>query len=115
MTSSDGQVFTALTTAPVVQAQKEWAKAIEQILATRCALVSTGFSPADVERDVLAFESVEGVRGEFEWLITPGENVFASQQWAIADFDPRVAVKANWGIWAVRGKAYDVQSPSSGN
>lgn len=111
MTRQDGQVFTALTTAPVVQAQKEWAEAIAQILATRCALVSTGFSPADVERDVLAFESVEGVRGEFEWLITPGENVFASQQWAIADFDPRVAVKANWGLWAVRGKAYDVQSP----
>ena len=25
-----------------------------------------------------------------------------------ADFDPRVAVKANWGIWAVRGKNYNI-------
>ncbi|KDN52744.1 hypothetical protein K437DRAFT_253945 [Tilletiaria anomala UBC 951] len=100
--------LTSLTTAPIVQAQREWALAIQQILSTKCALISTGFSPADVERDVLAFESVEGVRGEFEWLITPGENVFASQQWAVADFDPRVAVKANWGLWAVRGKAYPV-------
>ncbi|CCF52404.1 hypothetical protein NDA11_007184 [Ustilago hordei] len=112
LTSPDGHTFTALTAAPVVQAQREWARAIGQILSTRCALVATGFSPADVERDVLAFESVDGVRGEFDWLITPGENVFASQQWAVADFDPRVAVKANWGIWAVRGKRYDIQGPT---
>ncbi|PWN47758.1 hypothetical protein IE53DRAFT_371196 [Violaceomyces palustris] len=102
----------ALTTAPVVQAQREWARALGQILSTRCPLVATGFSPADVERDVLAFESVEGVKGEFDWLITPGENVFASQQWAVADFDVRVAVKANWGLWAVRGKRYDIQGPN---
>lgn len=89
--------YTSLTTAPIVQAQREWARALGQILSTKCALISTGFSPADVERDILAFESVEGIQGEFEWLLNPGENVFASQQWAIADFDPRVAVKANWG------------------
>lgn len=77
--------FTSLTTAPIVQAQREWARAIGQILSTKCALVSTGFSPADVERDVLAFESVEGVKGEFDWLLTPGENVFASQQWAVGE------------------------------
>ncbi|KAK0551909.1 translational activator for mitochondrial COX1 [Tilletia horrida] len=105
--------FTALTTAPIVQAQREWARALGHILSTKCALISTGFSPADVERDVLAFENVEGVRGEFEWLITPGENVFASRQWVIADFDPRVAVKANWGLWAVRGKRYDIEGPKS--
>ncbi|EST05125.1 hypothetical protein PSEUBRA_005384 [Kalmanozyma brasiliensis GHG001] len=112
LASPDGHTFTALTAAPVVQAQREWARAIGQILSTRCALIATGFSPADVERDVLAFESVDGVRGEFDWLITPGENVFASQQWAVADFDPRVAVKANWGLWAVRGKRYDIQGPT---
>jgi splicing suppressor protein 51 len=120
--------YTSLTTAPVVQAQREWAKALGQILSTKCALISTGFSPADVERDILAFESVEGIQGEFEWLITPGENAFSSQQWAIgecdvflhillspdsfssfsADFDVRVAVKANWGLWAVRGKSYNI-------
>ncbi|KAK0533498.1 translational activator for mitochondrial COX1 [Tilletia horrida] len=111
--SSPSSQFTALTAAPIVQAQREWARALGQILSTKCALVSTGFSPADVERDVLAFESVEGVRGEFEWLITPGENVFASRQWVIADFDPRVAVKSNWGLWAVRGKRYDIEGPKS--
>jgi len=104
-------ILPALQAAPGVQAQREWAQAIGQLLSTRCALFVSGFSPADVERDVLAFESVEGVSGEFDWLLTPGENVFASQQWAIADFDPRVAVKANWGLWAVRGKRYDILGP----
>lgn len=75
--------YTSLTTAPIVQAQREWARALGQMLSTKCALISTGFSPADVERDILAFESVEGIQGEFEWLINPGENTFASQQWAI--------------------------------
>lgn len=103
--------YTSLTAAPIVQAQREWAQALGQMLSTKCALVSTGFSPADVERDILAFESVEGIQGEFEWLINPGENAFASQQWAVADFDPRVAVKANWGLWAVRGKRYDIEGP----
>lgn len=75
--------YTSLTTAPIVQAQREWAKALGQMLSTKCALISTGFSPADVERDILAFESVEGIQGEFDWLINPGENTFASQQWAV--------------------------------
>ncbi len=85
--------LSSLTAAPVVQAQREWAVAIQQILSTKCALVSTGFSPADVERDVLAFESVDGVRGEFEWLITPGENVFASQQWAVGESSTQARVE----------------------
>lgn len=103
--------FTALQAAPIVQAQREWAQALGQILSTRCPLYISGFSPADVERDVLAFESVDGVSGEFDWLLTPGENAFSSQQWAIADFDTRIAVKANWGLWAVRGKRYDILGP----
>lgn len=103
--------FTSLQTAPIVQAQREWAQSIGQILSTRCALFVSGFSPADVERDVLAFESVDGVSSEFDWLLTPGENAFSSQQWAIADFDTRIAVKANWGLWAVRGKRYDILGP----
>lgn len=78
--------FTSLQAAPVVQAQREWAQSIGQILSTRCPLFVSGFSPADVERDVLAFESVDGVSGEFDWLLTPGENVFASQQWAIGTY-----------------------------
>ena len=28
-----------------------------------------------------------------------------------AAFDPRIAVKANWGLWAVRGTRYDILGP----
>ncbi|WFD31467.1 translational activator for mitochondrial COX1 [Malassezia sp. CBS 17886] len=111
MRPQPGGTFTALQAAPIVQAQREWAQALGQILSTRSALFIFGFSPADIERDVLAFESVDGVSGEFDWIVTPGENIFASQQWAIADFDTRIAVKANWGVWAVRGKRYDILGP----
>ncbi|GAA5916151.1 hypothetical protein JCM6882_005398, partial [Rhodosporidiobolus microsporus] len=51
----------------------------------------------------------EGIRGEFDWLLTPGENVFASEKWEVAEFDPRVAVKTNWGVWGIRGKRYEVR------
>lgn len=84
------------------QLETNWLGAVQQILETKCALFCTGFSPADVERDVVALDQSEGVKGEFDWLITPGENVFASEKWEVAEFDPRVAVKTNWGVWGIR-------------
>jgi splicing suppressor protein 51 len=71
-------------------------------------LFVTGFSPTDVERDVRSLEGVEGVAGEFDWVVTPGENPFGSEKWEVADFDPRVMVKTNWGVWGIRGKRREV-------
>ena len=48
-----------------------------------------------------------GITTDGRWVLAEGD----PQQWAIADFDPRVAVKANWGLWAVRGKRYDILGP----
>lgn len=84
------------------QLETNWLGSILSILETKCALFCTGFSPADVERDVVALDKSEGIKGEFDWLLTPGENVFGSEKWEIAEFDPRVAVKTNWGIWGIR-------------
>lgn len=84
------------------QLETNWSAAVTGILETKCALFCTGFSPADVERDVVALDKAEGIKGEFDWLLTPGENVFASEKWEIAEFDPRVAVKTNWGVWGIR-------------
>lgn len=50
----------------------------------------------------------EGIKGEFDWILTPGENVFSSQKWEILEQDPRVAAKANWGLWGIRGKLYEL-------
>ncbi|BGO97545.1 Protein MSS51, mitochondrial [Rhodotorula toruloides] len=91
------------------QLETNWHSAVLSILETKCALFCTGFSPADIERDVVALDKVEGIRGEFDWLLTPGENVFGSEKWEIAEFDPRVAVKTNWGVWGIRGKRYEVR------
>jgi len=97
--------------APIVhvpQSQTNWLGPILQILDTKCSLIATGFSPADVERDVLALDQTAGVAGEFEWCINPGANIFKSERLEVAEFDYRVMAQINWGIWAIKGKRYDV-------
>lgn len=96
-----------------VQLEDNWLESVLQILETKCALFCTGFSPADIERDVLALERVPAIANEFDWLLAPGENVFASEKWEVAEFDPRVAVKTNWGVWGIRGKRYDVRQDAA--
>lgn len=91
-----------------ISAPGEWGQTVPLVLGTKCALFVTGFSPADVERDVRSLEGVEGVAGEFDWVVTPGENPFGSEKWEVADFDPRVMVKTNWGVWGIRGKRREV-------
>ncbi|KXN90538.1 Protein MSS51, mitochondrial [Leucoagaricus sp. SymC.cos] len=91
----------------------EWGPVLPQLLVSKCTIFVTGFSPTDVERDVRSLSSAPRVAGEFEWVITPGPNSFGSEKWEIADFDPRVMVKTNWGIWAIRGKSRDIQEQSS--
>ncbi|KAI6043144.1 zinc-finger of mitochondrial splicing suppressor 51-domain-containing protein [Pisolithus marmoratus] len=86
----------------------EWGPAIPALLETRCSVIVTGFSPADMERDVRSLENAPNVAGEFEWVINPGVNAFGSEKWEVADFDPRVMVKANWGLWAIRGRGRQI-------
>ena len=99
---SPGFGFPSETDPTKTQLESNWLTSILAILETKCALFCTGFSPADVERDVVALDKSEGIKGEFDWLLTPGENVFGSEKWEVAEFDPRVAVKTNWGIWGIR-------------
>ncbi|KIM49265.1 hypothetical protein M413DRAFT_61031 [Hebeloma cylindrosporum] len=91
----------------------EWGPVLPMLLASKCPIFVTGFSPTDVERDVRSLSMAPEVSGEFEWVITPGPNAFGSEKWEVADFDPRVMVKTNWGIWAIRGKSRDVQEQNS--
>ncbi|KAF8298253.1 hypothetical protein DL93DRAFT_2091312 [Clavulina sp. PMI_390] len=86
----------------------EWGPTVPLVLSTKCALFVTGFSPTDMERDVRSLDTAEGVTNEFDWVITPGVNPFGSEKWEVADFDPRVMVKVNWGIWGIRGKRREV-------
>lgn len=88
----------------------EWGPVVPALLATRCAIFVTGFSPADIERDIRSLDQVPDVVDEFEWIVTPGENPFGSEKWEVADFDPRVMVKTNWGLWGIRGKGREVRA-----
>jgi splicing suppressor protein 51 len=90
----------------------EWGPVLPTLLASKCPIFVTGFSPADVERDVKSLATAPGVAGEFDWLLTPGPNTFGSDKWEVADFDPRVMVKTNWGVWGIRGKRRDVRERS---
>jgi len=92
-----------------IESPTEWGPVLPLLLATKCPIFVTGFSPADVERDIKSMSLAPGVAGEFDWVITPGENAFGSEKWEVADFDPRVMVKTNWGIWGIRGKRRDVR------
>ena len=92
-----------------IASPSEWGAVVPAMLATRCAIFVTGFSPVDVERDIRSLEVAPDVMGEFEWIITPGENAFGSEKWEVADFDPRVMVRTNWGLWAIRGKGRQIR------
>lgn len=87
----------------------DWGPVIPRLLSTKCPIFVTGFSPADVERDVRSLSTAPDVAGEFDWVITPGPNAFGSEKWEVADFDPRVMVKTNWGIWGIRGKSRGIK------
>lgn len=96
-----------------IESPTEWGPVLPLLLSTKCPIFLTGFSPTDVERDVKSLSRAPGIAGEFDWVITPGENTFGSEKWEVADFDPRVMVKANWGIWGIRGKRRDVRERST--
>ena len=96
-----------------VASPTEWGPVIPQLLATKCPIFVTGFSPVDVERDIKSLSTAPEVAGEFDWVITPGPNAFLSEKWEVADFDPRVMVKTNWGVWGIRGKRREVRERSS--
>lgn len=98
-----------------IMSQSEWGNVIPLILETKCALFVTGFSPEDVERDVRSLEGVPGVSGEFDWILTPGDNPFKSERWEVAEFDPRLMVRTNWGIWGIRGLFFSTHFQCSTN
>ncbi|GJJ12078.1 hypothetical protein Clacol_006319 [Clathrus columnatus] len=92
-----------------ITSPNEWGGVIPLLLSTRCVILGTAYSPVDVERDIQAIETTDGVAGEFDWIITPGKNEFGSERWEVADFDVRAMVKINWALWAIRGKTREVQ------
>jgi splicing suppressor protein 51 len=101
-----------ITPLPQISSPTEWGQVLPLLLESKCPIFVTGFSPTDVERDVRSLSEAPDVAGQFEWVVMPGPNTFSSEKWEISDFDPRVMIKANWGIWAIRGRSKDIQERS---
>ncbi|KAA1110409.1 translational activator for mitochondrial COX1 [Puccinia graminis f. sp. tritici] len=112
LSSEQGSKQNALLDSQSIQLETNWNQDVKLILDEKCALFGAGFSPADVQRDVDALESVADIKEQFDWLLNPGENVFASLKWEVAEFDPRVAVKSNYAVWGIRGKRFELDEYS---
>ncbi|TRM62723.1 hypothetical protein BD626DRAFT_498234 [Schizophyllum amplum] len=85
-----------------INSENEWGSVLPTLLETKCPIF----------RDVRALATSE-IANDFDWILTPGPNEFASLRWEVADFDPRVMIKLNYGIWGIRGKTREVQERSS--
>lgn len=105
--------FPSATTPNTLQlsSTSEWGGVLPMLLSTRCPILLTAFSPADLKRDIQAVEQTESM--EFDWIITPGKNEFGSEKWEVADFDLRVMVKVNWAVWGIRGKTREIREQRS--
>ncbi|KAI9315917.1 zinc-finger of mitochondrial splicing suppressor 51-domain-containing protein, partial [Dichotomocladium elegans] len=87
-------------------AREGWKMSIQKALETKCPIFITGYDEADVSADVAAVE--EDYQGEFDWIMRPTENEFRSLKRDVNLMDVRQTIFANWGIWGIRGKRYDV-------
>lgn len=87
-------------------AREGWKMSIEKALETKCPIFITGYDKVDVETDIEAVE--QDYQGEFDWVLNPTENQFSSLKRDVNLMDIRQTINANWGIWGIRGKRYDV-------
>ncbi|KAI8982522.1 zinc-finger of mitochondrial splicing suppressor 51-domain-containing protein [Pilobolus umbonatus] len=87
-------------------ARADWKPSIEKALETKCPIFITGFDENDMKTDVKAVE--EDHFGEFDWILKPTVNPFRSLKRDVNLMDLRQTIFANYGIWGIRGKRYDV-------
>ncbi|ORY16379.1 zinc-finger of mitochondrial splicing suppressor 51-domain-containing protein [Clohesyomyces aquaticus] len=90
----------------------EWADTLPLLLETKCPVIATGYSPADMQQDVDALEERFG--SEMDILLKPDENLFRSLRWDLNDYDPHDVTCSNWGVYAFRGKRYETTKKEEG-
>ena len=89
----------------------EWEATLPQLLETKVPILCTGYNEWDMQRDIDWVD--KKCRGEYDILMTPGENMFRSLRWDINDLDTSDISAGNWGVWAFRGKRYEAQTRDS--
>lgn len=85
----------------------EWADTLPRLLETKVPVICTGYTEWDMQRDWKWV--METCAGEVDLLMEPGENRFRSLRWDLNDLDPQDISCGNWGVWAFRGKRYDLR------
>lgn len=73
----------------VTQIDAEWCLGMSKMLSTKCPIILSAFSPSDLKRDVDALLNTKNsdvLSQEWETVIEPGDNVFSSQRWEVAEF-----------------------------
>ncbi|KAI8871738.1 hypothetical protein GQ42DRAFT_90133 [Ramicandelaber brevisporus] len=85
-----------------------WRPTLKLLWKTKCPVVMTGFHEEDMMADVAELNKVH--KEEIDWLITPGPNPMASLKADINPADVREYAYTNWGLFAVRGKKYEVRT-----
>ncbi|CAO3640961.1 unnamed protein product [Cunninghamella blakesleeana] len=83
-----------------------WKPSIQKALDTKCPIFITGYDEHDMGNDIEVVE--QDYSGEFDWILKPTENEFRSLKRDVNLTDLRQTIFANWGIWGIRGKRYDV-------
>ncbi|KAK4509275.1 40S ribosomal protein S28 [Mucor velutinosus] len=94
-------------------AREGWKTSIEKALETKCPIFVTGYDEADMKNDVEAVE--QDYNGEFDWVLKPTVNEFRSLKRDVNLMDLRQSIFANYGIWGIRGKRYDVTHDPESN
>jgi hypothetical protein len=84
----------------------EWTETLPQLLETKVPVICTGYTEWDMQRDWKWV--MEHCAGEVDLLMEPGENRFRSLRWDLNDLDPQDISCGNWGVWAFRGKRYEL-------
>ncbi|GAA5799077.1 zinc-finger of mitochondrial splicing suppressor 51-domain-containing protein [Helicostylum pulchrum] len=88
------------------EARESWKTSIEKTLETKCPIFITGYDEADMKNDIEAVE--QDYQGEFDWVLKPSVNEFRSLKRDVNLMDLRQSIFANYGIWGIRGKRYEV-------
>ncbi|CEP11551.1 hypothetical protein [Parasitella parasitica] len=94
-------------------ARQGWKTSLEKALETKCPIFVTGYDEADMKNDVEAVE--QDYNGEFDWILKPSVNEFRSLKRDVNLMDLRQTIFANYGIWGIRGKRYDVTHDPENN
>ncbi|KAG1487014.1 hypothetical protein G6F46_009705 [Rhizopus delemar] len=86
------------------QFKEGWKPSIEKLLETKCPIFITGYDESDMDSDIKAVEQDY----QFDWILKPTVNEYRSLKRDVNLMDVRQTILANYGIWGIRGKRYDV-------